>query len=57
VLAGEDDECLEVMAEMFQNPRSGFMQHIYWEELDTFDKVKYTDPVEEPQFSGGCAVM
>jgi hypothetical protein len=57
VLAGEDDECLEVMAEMFQNPRSGFMQHIYWEHLDTFDKVKYADPVEEPQFSGGCTVM
>jgi hypothetical protein len=57
VLAGEDDECLEVMAETFQNPRSGFMQHIYWEDLDTFDKVKYADPVEEPQFSGGCTVM
>jgi hypothetical protein len=57
VLAGEDDECLEVMAEMFQNPRSGFMQHIYWEELDPFDKMKYANPVEEPQFSGGCTVM
>jgi len=39
-LAMEDDECLRVMAEMFQNPRAGWMQHIYWEELDDEDKVK-----------------
>jgi hypothetical protein len=57
VLAREDDQCLEVMAEMFQDPRAGFMQHIYWEDLDTFDKMKHMDPLDEPQFSGGCTVM
>ncbi len=29
-LAGEDKECMEVIAEEFQNPRAGFMNHIYW---------------------------
>lgn len=32
-LAGEDEECLEVMAKAFQSPRAGFMDHIYWDEL------------------------
>ncbi|KAK7417730.1 hypothetical protein QQX98_004386 [Neonectria punicea] len=30
----EDEECLRAMAEVFQNPRAGFMHHIYWEDLD-----------------------
>jgi len=29
-LAGEDKKCMEVIAEEFQNPRVGFMNHIYW---------------------------
>ncbi|KAK7428225.1 hypothetical protein QQZ08_005291 [Neonectria magnoliae] len=30
----EDEECLRAMAEVFQNPRAGFMHHVYWEGLD-----------------------
>ncbi|CAJ2511501.1 Uu.00g071260.m01.CDS01 [Anthostomella pinea] len=30
----QDDECLRVMADEFQNPRAGFMNHIYWEDLE-----------------------
>ncbi|KAI0396786.1 hypothetical protein F5Y17DRAFT_59142 [Xylariaceae sp. FL0594] len=31
----QDDECLRVMAREFENPRSGFMNFIYWDDLDT----------------------
>ncbi|KAL1985317.1 hypothetical protein VTN96DRAFT_7995 [Rasamsonia emersonii] len=33
VLAQEDEECMEVMAEAFQSPRAGFMNHVYWDDL------------------------
>jgi len=33
-LQGEDDECLRIMAEEFQNPRAGLMNHIFWKDLD-----------------------
>ncbi|KAL7621943.1 hypothetical protein AAE478_007443 [Parahypoxylon ruwenzoriense] len=29
----QDEECLHVMAREFQNPRTGFMTHIYWDDL------------------------
>ncbi|KAH7131251.1 hypothetical protein EDB81DRAFT_808203 [Dactylonectria macrodidyma] len=35
----EDDECLRVMAEVFENPRSGFMDHTYWE-LEVMDSAQ-----------------
>jgi hypothetical protein len=56
VLAEEDEECLKVMAEKFQNPRHPFMQHIYWEDLDDVD-VEYTDPLDDLEFGFGCTVM
>ncbi|KAI1769818.1 hypothetical protein F4818DRAFT_314205 [Hypoxylon cercidicola] len=30
----QDDECLRVMAREFQSPRAGFMNHIYWDDLE-----------------------
>jgi hypothetical protein len=40
-LQGDDEQCLRIMAEGFQNPRSGFMNFIYWEDLDTdIDKMR-----------------
>lgn len=30
----QDDECLRIMAHEFQNPRAGFMNHIFWKDLD-----------------------
>ncbi|KAI1816979.1 hypothetical protein GGS20DRAFT_535631 [Poronia punctata] len=36
-LEQQEDECLRVMAREFQNPRSGFMDFIYWPDLDTSD--------------------
>ncbi|KAE8454217.1 hypothetical protein EG329_005142 [Mollisiaceae sp. DMI_Dod_QoI] len=55
-LAGDDEECLQVMAEEFENPRSGFMQHIYWEDLDDHGGMKSKDPLEHlPDV--GCSIM
>ncbi|KAK3303668.1 uncharacterized protein B0T15DRAFT_560841 [Chaetomium strumarium] len=34
-LAGQDEECLLVMADIFQKPRAGFRKHIYWKDLET----------------------
>ncbi|KAH8802625.1 hypothetical protein F5884DRAFT_802467 [Xylogone sp. PMI_703] len=31
VLAEQDEECMEVMARLFQDPRVGFMTHLYWD--------------------------
>ncbi|KAI0966820.1 hypothetical protein F4678DRAFT_267352 [Xylaria arbuscula] len=31
----QDEECLRVMAREFQDPRSGFMNHIYWDDLES----------------------
>ncbi|KAI1821615.1 hypothetical protein F4861DRAFT_518110 [Xylaria intraflava] len=31
----QDEECLRVMAREFQNPRAGFMNHIYWDDLES----------------------
>lgn len=30
----QDEECLRIMAKAFKNPRTGFMNHTYWEDLD-----------------------
>ncbi|KAK4034762.1 hypothetical protein C8A01DRAFT_48910 [Parachaetomium inaequale] len=34
-LAEQEDECLSVMARVFERGRSGFMNHIYWTDLET----------------------
>jgi hypothetical protein len=58
MLATEDKECLKVMAELFQNPRSGFMQHIYWEDLSTSINPVSKDPLDEDDGIGAaCTVM
>ncbi|KAJ2996581.1 hypothetical protein NUW58_g928 [Xylaria curta] len=55
----QDEECLRVMAREFQNPRAGFMNHIYWEDLESTRLCG-----EEPRSNRGddelldqCAVM
>ncbi|PNP54431.1 hypothetical protein THARTR1_04988 [Trichoderma harzianum] len=34
-LSEKNEECLEVMAKVLEEQRMGWMQHIYWEDLDT----------------------
>lgn len=35
----EDDECLRIMAEVFEGPRAEFWDHTYWLYNDWRDKV------------------
>ncbi|KAK4222683.1 hypothetical protein QBC38DRAFT_512816 [Podospora fimiseda] len=37
-LISQDDECLKIMARELENPRVGFMHHIYWDDLDMDEK-------------------
>jgi hypothetical protein len=57
VLAEEDDECMKVIAREFQNPRTGFTQHIYWEDLDDDEKILRTDPANHDEAEVSCTVM
>ncbi|KAH6603867.1 hypothetical protein Trco_007313 [Trichoderma cornu-damae] len=34
-LSGKDEECVRTMARVMEDQRMGWMQHIYWEDLDT----------------------
>lgn len=52
-LTGEDEECLKVMAETFEEFRTGWMAHIYWDDLVTSKSMTErfcgdTDDVGEP---------
>ena len=55
LLAEEEEECMRVFAEEFQNPRAGFMNHIYWDDLDTSESLKSATAQEEAGPS--CTVM
>lgn len=62
VLTEQDEECMEVMSKAFQDPRAGFMEHIYWEDLDEIgpEMVKRTDPMdydEQAEAAASCTVM
>jgi hypothetical protein len=56
VMNDEDEECLEVMAREFQNPRTGFMQHMYWEDLENKGKVMSAMDHND-EVGGECTVM
>ncbi|KAI1193100.1 hypothetical protein F5X97DRAFT_315343 [Nemania serpens] len=54
----QDKQCLEVMAREFQNPRAAFMDHIYWEDLESVQlhgKRPKTSRVDDS--SDQCSVM
>ncbi|KAI1409507.1 hypothetical protein F5Y13DRAFT_203428 [Hypoxylon sp. FL1857] len=58
----QDDECLKVMAEAFQNPRPSFLEFIYWDEMsfteNTADEMADEDVEHEREVgSEACAVM
>lgn len=51
----EDEECLQVMAREFQNPRAGFMNHVYWDVTTELPQRSKTEPRPAPD--SGCTVM
>jgi hypothetical protein len=55
-LTGEDEECMRVIAEAFQSPRAGFMEHIYWEDLKGAMETVSKDAIDD-DISGPCTVM
>ncbi|KAK4238128.1 hypothetical protein C8A03DRAFT_15370 [Achaetomium macrosporum] len=59
-LAGQDEECLRVMTDIFQNPRAGFMNHIYWKDLETTADWarRFLEKVEDDDVgTDACSVM
>jgi hypothetical protein len=56
-LTQQDEECMEVIAEAFQNPRTGFMQHIYWEDLKNSAETVSKDATDDDEIGGSCTVM
>ncbi|KAM0429801.1 hypothetical protein ACHAPT_006407 [Fusarium lateritium] len=53
-LAGDDKECLKIMGEVFEICRTGFMDYIYWDDLETSPRYK---PRADESIPGGCVVM
>ena len=55
VLANLDYECCRVMAEVFENPRTGWMNHFYWEESEGLDTKRPSLPGQDD--GPACVVM
>ncbi|KAI0863800.1 hypothetical protein F4860DRAFT_50384 [Xylaria cubensis] len=55
----QDDECLRVMAREFQNPRAGFMNHIYWEDLQStrLSEEKAKSNERDDEFGNQCVIL
>lgn len=51
----EDEECLRVMAREFQNLRSGFVNHVYWDIATELPERSKTERRAAPD--SGCTVM
>ncbi|KAK0657747.1 hypothetical protein B0T16DRAFT_317985 [Cercophora newfieldiana] len=62
-LEGRNDECLREIARIFENPRAGFMNHIYWDDLvDDLELPKTTEREEQERMLRGppdqmCSMM
>lgn len=54
-MAEENVECMKVMAEMFEKYRAGFMQHIYWDDLESPDAILERKGSDD--FEPSCTVM
>jgi hypothetical protein len=55
-MKGEDEQCLRIMAKVFEQLRSGFMAHIYWMDLDE-DPTELFKQGDESTIDGSCTVM
>ncbi|KAI8657076.1 hypothetical protein NCS56_01313400 [Fusarium sp. Ph1] len=53
-LAEQDQQCLRIMGEAFQACRSGFMDYIYWDDLDTEPALRERPGNSSPE---ACVVM
>ncbi|KAI8656172.1 hypothetical protein NCS55_01272100 [Fusarium keratoplasticum] len=53
-LAEQDQKCLRIMGEAFEACRSGFMDYIYWDDLDTESALRERPGNSSPE---ACVVM
>ncbi|KAJ4157103.1 hypothetical protein NW754_008745 [Fusarium falciforme] len=53
-LAEQDQQCLRIMGEAFEACRSGFMDYIYWDDLDTEPALRERPGNSSPE---ACVVM
>ncbi|KAI1637118.1 hypothetical protein F4809DRAFT_341918 [Biscogniauxia mediterranea] len=54
----QDEECLQVMARLFQEPRIGFMHHIYWDDLGSaLDTFSARQASRKDEMLDACNVM
>lgn len=56
-LEGQDEECMEALARLFEDPRTGFMNYIYWDDLDDKDTLWERQQEDEGEFGGACTVI
>ncbi|KAL6401145.1 hypothetical protein AUP68_16871 [Ilyonectria robusta] len=57
VMQVEDEECMRVMAEIFDESRTGFMSHIYWEDLELSGSEPTTRSKPVMDEADMCTVM
>lgn len=54
-LKGDNEECLRIVADTLNDARSGFMDFIYWEDLETEPREK--EERVDPSVGNECTVM
>jgi streptomycin 6-kinase len=52
-MKGEDDECLRIMANVFEKVRNGFNSHMYWKDLD----VTWKELRRRKDRDSGCQIL
>lgn len=60
VLATQDEECMQVIAEVLENPSVDINQHIYWnnfESEDTWDLWNFVQTLLLPKAELSCTMM
>ncbi|KAI4598717.1 hypothetical protein KJ359_002609 [Pestalotiopsis sp. 9143b] len=64
-ISGDDEECLRIMADSFQAHRMGFMQNIYWDDLEVAETPEQQELRQKrdheldsvTQVDGVCSIM
>lgn len=58
-LSENDEECVRTMARVMEEQRMGWMQHMYWEDLDDLDQVRdhSMDDRDDVMAADACSIM
>ncbi|KAF4341472.1 hypothetical protein FBEOM_4633 [Fusarium beomiforme] len=55
-LTEENEECLKIMAQVFNEGRAGFMDFVYWDDLETEPRERGNRD-EDPSLGNACTIM